>query len=115
MSTENSVKKLFKPNNCNAHITIFSSAEGIKPFEKKIAWIETIKYVLGQTVLSNTDLEFIDVLSSDGRHFNRFATGKQLIDLIDHSFNQPVSLRISFPGWPTRSWIILLQQDAEYL
>lgn len=113
MPTGNSAKKLFKPNTFNTHTTIFTAAEELRPFEKKIAWLETIRAALGKEIVNNPELEFIDIISINGYHANQFATGKQLIEIIDRSFNEPVSLRISFPGWPTRSWIIILQEDVD--
>jgi len=113
MPTGNSVKTLFNKNDFNTRTSIFHVDEKLQPFEKKIAWIEKIKCALGKKIINNTDLEFIDIVSNSGYHANRFVTGKQLIELIYNSFKEPVSLRISFPGWPTRSWIILLHQDVE--
>ena len=113
MPTGNSVKKLFNQSSFNTRTTIFNSAENLQTFEKKLAWLETIKRALGNEIVNNIDLEFVDIVSSSGHRVNRFVTGKQLINLLDNSFREPTSLRISFPGWPTQSWIILIQQDVE--
>ena len=113
MPTGNSVKMLFKQNDFNTRTTIFNAAEELSSYEKKIAWLETIKHILGPKIINNTDLEFVDIVSNRGYHLNRFVTGKQLIDIVDRAFSEPVSLRISFPGWPTQSWIIILIQDVE--
>jgi len=112
MPTIYSVKRLFQ-SPTPTHTTIFNVVEDLLPFEKKIAWLETIKTSLCKEIFNKTDLEFVNMLTINGCRVNCFSTGKQLIELIDRSFYETGSLRIAFPGLPTRCWLIVLQKDAE--
>ena len=114
MLTRNCVKKLLKPNDINTRVTVISKEHALDhPFNYKQKWLNIIRESLGKGIVSSTDKQFIDITPAVGYYYSRLMTGKELMAKIQDTFHAPVSLRISIPGWPTRSWVILLEQDLE--
>ena len=112
MLTRNCVPKLFRPDDFNARVTVFSKTPRYyQPLAYKNAWLETIRNSLGKGVVNNTDSNFIEIVASNGGYCNGFMTGNQLMDRLQRDFHEPTSIRISFHGWPTRSWIIILERE----
>lgn len=109
MLTRNCVKKLFKPNDTNARVTVFS--EKADPITYKLRWLDTICNSLGKGIVNSTDAQPITIIAANGHYIDGFMTGNQLMNTLERSFYEPISLRINLSGWPTRSWIIILEDD----
>lgn len=115
MLTRNCVKnKLLKANDKNARVTVFSeNLESHNPASYKVAWLNAIRSSLGKGILASTETRYTEVTGANGYYFGGFITSAKLMDQLQQVFWEPVSLRISFPGWPTRSWVLILEQDIE--
>lgn len=112
MLTRNCVQKLLKPNDTNARITVFSnSVESADPISYKRLWLTTVRNSLGKGIARSKDKQFFEITSLNECNFNGFYTGEELLAKVENTFYKPVSIRVSLSGWPTRSWIIILEQD----